>query len=31
MSAKVGSSKLYLCLENLNDAILNDIKNREYK
>lgn len=30
MNSKVGSSKFYLCLENLNNAILNDMKNREY-
>jgi WASH complex subunit strumpellin len=30
MKAKVGSSKLYLGLETFNDALLNDIKNRQY-
>lgn len=30
MKAKVGSSKLFLSLETLNDALLNDIKNRGY-
>lgn len=30
MLAKVGSNRLYLVLENLNQTILNDIVNREY-
>ena len=30
MKAKVGSSKLYLMLETLNDSLLNDMRNRQY-
>lgn len=30
MKAKVGSNKLFLSLENFNNSLLNDIKNREY-
>lgn len=28
--AKVGSKRLYLCLENLNNGIINDVTNRVY-
>lgn len=28
--AKIGSKRLYLCLENLNNGILNDVTNRVY-
>lgn len=30
LMAKVGSKRLYLCLENLNNGIINDVTNRVY-
>jgi len=30
MKAKVGSTKYFLCLETLNDSLLNDFRNRQY-
>lgn len=30
MKAKVGSTKLFMALETINDSILNDVRNRQY-
>ncbi len=31
MTARIGSNKLYLSLENLNKSLLNDLTNRSYE